>query len=110
MAKRLLDPSELPLSIISGKWKGTILWALRDGPLRSGKLKAHLPGITGAAFSNAVRDLEEAGALKRKAKETVPPEVSYQITPRGESLLPILRVLVKLGFDHQRECGVDAFQ
>jgi len=104
--KTIESPAELPLSIISGKWKTTILFLLRKEPIRSGKLKAQLPGITGAAFSNAIHDLEAAEVIKRKSKPAAPPEISYSITERGETLLPLIRLLAAWGLDHQAEFGI----
>lgn len=93
-------PAEMTLHLINGKWKVIVLWLLRKGPQRSGKLKSRLPGITPAAFSRAVRELEDAGLVRRKVTGTLPPAVSYALTARGESLSPIVKSLVKWGLAH----------
>jgi DNA-binding HxlR family transcriptional regulator len=97
-------PAEMTLSLIGGKWKVIVLWLLRKGPQRSGKLKSRLPGITATAFSRAVRELEEAGLVRRKAVPTGGlPAVSYGLTARGETLSPIVKGLVKWGLANQAE-------
>lgn len=101
--KRYNCPGELTLNLIGGKWKVIVLWLVRKGPQRSGKLRSRMPGITGTAFSKAVRELEEAGILKRMAKPVSPPEVSYALTAKGESLSPIVRSLVKWGLANKAE-------
>lgn len=104
MEKRSFNcPGEMTLALISGKWKVIVLWLLRKGPQRSGKLRSRMPGITAAAFSNAVRELESAGLLRRRARVTLPPEVTYSLTARGESLRPIVRSLVKWGLENHKD-------
>lgn len=110
MAKKHFNcPAEMTLSLFDGKWKVIVLWLLRKGPQRSGKLKSRLPGITSAAFSNAVRELERDGLLKRWVKAGAPPEVSYGLTARGESLSPIVKSLVKWGLQYQAEYALGEF-
>lgn len=91
----------MSLSLFSGKWKVIVLWLLRKGPQRSGKIKSRMPGITATAFSKAVRELEADGLVRRAVKDIYPPEVSYHLTARGESLSPIVKSLVKWGLEHQ---------
>lgn len=110
MAKKHFNcPAEMALSLFDGKWKVIILWVVRKGPQRSGKLKSRLPGITAAAFSNAVRDLERDGLLRRIVKPGAPPEVSYGLTERGESLSPIVKSLVKWGLANRAEYALGEF-
>lgn len=90
-------PAEMTLHLIGGKWKVIILWLLRKSAQRSGKLKSLLPGISSTAFSLAVRELETAGLLKRISKNTIPLEVTYMLTSKGESLSPIVKSMVKWG-------------
>lgn len=102
MAKRKYNcPGEMTLDLIGGKWKPIVLWLLRKGPQRSGRLKSHLPGISPSAFSLAVRELEADGLIKREASGGYPAAVSYRLTERGESLRPLIRSLVKWGLSHQ---------
>jgi DNA-binding HxlR family transcriptional regulator len=96
-------PGEMTVSLIDGKWKTIILWLLRKGPQRSGKLKSRMPGITSASFSNAVRELESTGLISRQIKSTLPLEVSYNLTEKGETLKPIVKSLVKWGLENQKE-------
>jgi DNA-binding HxlR family transcriptional regulator len=110
MAKKHFNcPAEMCLSLFDGKWKVIILWVVRKGPQRSGKLRSRLPGITAAAFSNAVRELERDGLLKRLVRPASVPEVSYGLTARGESLSPIVKSLVKWGLQHQGDYAAGEF-
>jgi len=109
LKKKFNCPGEMTLHLIGGKWKVIVLWLVRKGPQRSGKLKSRMPGISPAAFSKAVRELEEAGLLRRATKGTAPVEVSYSLTRRGESLSPIVKSLVKWGLAHQQEYAAGEF-
>lgn len=102
MTKRKYNcPGEMTLDLIGGKWKPIVLWLLRKGPQRSGKLKSRLPGISPAAFSAAVRELESAGLISRNSSPGYPPVVSYSLTARGETLRPVIRSLVKWGLENK---------
>jgi HxlR-like helix-turn-helix len=39
-------PIDVTLSVIDGRWKGTILWRLSDGPMRKNQLRKNIPEIT----------------------------------------------------------------
>lgn len=103
MKKKFNCPGEMTLDLIGGKWKVIVLWLVRKGPQRSGKIKSRMPGITPTAFSKAVRELESAGLLKRIVKGNYPPEVSYALTQLGETISPLVRMLVKWGLANQSQ-------
>jgi DNA-binding HxlR family transcriptional regulator len=96
-------PAEMTIHLIGGKWKVIVLWLLRKGAQRSGQLRSRLPGITPAAFSRAVRELEASGLVRRRSTGTFPPAVSYALTARGESLSPLVKSLVKWGLANSGE-------
>jgi DNA-binding HxlR family transcriptional regulator len=108
--KKYHCPAEMTLDVIGGKWKIIVLWLVRKAPKRSGKLKAKMPGISPAAFSAAVRELEDAGLLKRIVHNPFPLEVSYGLTPKGESLNPIVKSLVKWGLENRASYAVGEFR
>ena len=109
MKKKYNCPAELTVDLIGGKWRVIVLFLLRKGKLRSGRLKAQLPGISTAAFSNAVRDLEKLQLIKRNATQDFPPKVSYELSARGESLKPVVKTLVKWGLANQNHYVAGGF-
>lgn len=109
MKKRFNCPGEMALHLIGGKWKIIVLWLLRKGPQRSGKIRSRMPGITATAFSNAVRDLEKHGLIQRKTKGHYPVEVSYTLTTKGSTLSPIVKSLVKWGLANQNDHVIGDF-
>lgn len=90
-------PVELTLNVIGGKWKGLILWHLRNGVQRYGALKKLVPGITHKMLSQSLRELEKDGIVERKVYQVIPPMVEYKLTEAGEQLNPILTSMQKWG-------------
>lgn len=90
---------EYTLELISGKWKGLILWHLQDGTLRYGELRKKLGKITQKMLTQTLRTLEEDKLISRKVYPVVPPKVEYTITERGLKLIPIFEQLITWGLD-----------
>lgn len=91
-------PVEAALSFIDGKWKGVILFHLMiDGTLRFNALRRRLPSITQRMLTKQLRELEEGGLLSRTVFPVVPPRVDYALTPKGESLRPVIMALKSWG-------------
>jgi DNA-binding HxlR family transcriptional regulator len=84
---------EAALSIISGKWKLTILNRLLNGPQRYSDIKKMIPAITEKMLTQQLREMEEDGIIKRKIYPVVPPKVEYSFTERGEELTGIFKSL-----------------
>jgi DNA-binding HxlR family transcriptional regulator len=88
---------ELAINEIGGKWKSLILCALKDGKLRFSEINTKLPDITQRMLTKNLRELEKDGIINRKVYAEVPPRVEYCLTPKGESVLPILDSLCEWG-------------
>jgi DNA-binding HxlR family transcriptional regulator len=89
---------ELTLSIISGKWKITIIYYLgTDGTLRFSEIKRLFPKITHKVLTTQVRELEEDGIVHRRVFPEVPPRVEYSLTELGQSIMPIVLMMYDWG-------------
>lgn len=88
---------EFTLDMISGKWKGMVLWHLREETLRYGELRKSLGNITQKMLTQTLRDLEKNKLISRKVYAVVPPKVEYTITKRGKKLIPIFVDLIEWG-------------
>jgi len=88
---------EYTLALISGKWKGLILWHLQNKTLRYGELRKTLGNITQKMLTQTLRTLEEDQLITRKVYPIVPPKVEYTITKRGLKLIPIFEQLIDWG-------------
>jgi DNA-binding HxlR family transcriptional regulator len=86
------------LSVIGGKWKMLILYLLAEKqPVRFNDMKRRIGAITFKTLSSQLKELEADGMVKRKEYPQIPPKVEYSLTPKGESLLPLLEQLCEWG-------------
>lgn len=90
-------PVDLTLHIVGGRWKGLVLWNLRNGPRRYGELKRILVIINDKMLSQTLRELEEHGVIHRRVFDVIPPKVEYSLTEEGLKLLPIMQAMSEYG-------------
>lgn len=81
------------MRIIGGKWKGSILWHLKDGPLRFNDLARQLGGATRKMVTERLKELEAQGLVSRNVLSDRPIAVAYEITEFGRSALVVLERL-----------------
>ena len=86
-------PIERGMRIIGGKWKGSILWHLQDGPVRFNDLARQLGGASKKMVTQRLKEMEELGLVRRKVLSTRPIAVTYEITDFGRSSLQVLEQL-----------------
>ncbi len=91
---------ERGMRIIGGKWKGSILWHLKDGPVRFNDLARQLGGASKKMVTQRLRELEDLKLVKRKVQSSRPIAVTYEITPFGQSALGILEQLKNWSEEH----------
>jgi DNA-binding HxlR family transcriptional regulator len=68
------------------KWSVPVLSSLEE-PRRFSEIRATLPGVTPRALALALRDLEDAGLVRREVLPTRPPSTVYRVTRRATSVL-----------------------
>lgn len=81
---------EKAISVLEGKWTFFIIKNLFDGKKRFGELRNLLKGISPKTLTLRLKELENAGILKRTAYPTIPPTVEYSLTEKGKSLKKII--------------------
>ncbi|BBZ49496.1 helix-turn-helix transcriptional regulator [Mycobacterium heidelbergense] len=99
-------PIDAALSVIDGRWKGTILWRLSDGPMRTAELRRSIPGITERMLIRHLHELVDAGIIERHDARTVPPCVRYSISEYGATLAPVLSSLCDWGRKHMQRNAI----
>lgn len=82
---------------IGGKYKGRILWVLREGVLRYGELNRAVIGITPKMLTQTLKELEADELIVRKVYLEVPPKVEYSLTDTGKELIPLISHLRSWG-------------
>lgn len=100
MEKKIVSSEiEVTLKVIGGKWKPLILHYLQyEGPKRYNEIYRYLGSAPKKTLTIQLRELEEDGILKRTILEGTPVGVEYSITPRGETLYPILEAMCSWGY------------
>jgi DNA-binding HxlR family transcriptional regulator len=88
------------LSVIDGRWKGTILWKLFNGPMRTSELRRSIPEITERMLIRHLHELVQDGILERHEEKCVPPRVRYAISAYGMTLAPVLEIICDWGRLH----------
>jgi DNA-binding HxlR family transcriptional regulator len=53
------------LSVVDGRWKGTILWRLTSGPMRTSELRRSIPEMTERMLIRHLQELVRDGILIR---------------------------------------------
>ena len=95
-------PIDAMLSVIDGRWKGTILWRLSEGPLRTSELRRSIPGITERMLIRHLQELAQDGIVIRRQEKAMPPCVRYSISRYGMTLVPVLEIICTWGRNHLR--------
>lgn len=97
---KCVDPITKSLKLIGGKWKFSIIYNLRAGPVRFGELKRILAPITQQMLTKQLREMERDQLIHRKVFEVIPPKVEYSLTEFGISLGPVLKSWCKWSTDN----------
>ena len=79
------------------RWALLVLLTLHEqGVLRFSELRRAVPGaVSERMLAATVRDLEAAGLVARQVWPEVPPRVEYSLTPKAQSLVPLLEQLLE---------------
>jgi DNA-binding HxlR family transcriptional regulator len=82
------------LDQIGDRWSMLLLSALAAGPKRFSALARAVPDISKRMLIQTLRTLETDGFVHRDVQPTVPPSVTYSLTPLGQSFAGPLLGLV----------------
>ena len=97
------DPYNYAMRVIFTRWKPFILRAMDvDGETHFSRFTKQLP-ITQKVLSQNLRQLEADGLILRTVIPTSPPQVSYQLTEAGKSVIPILDTVYEWGWKQMKE-------
>jgi len=99
LKRQVVCPVELALRVLGGKWRGSILYQLKDGPLRFNELKYRVQDavvdyedsdnyLSNKVLSNHLKELIQFQLIEKKEFEGN--SIKYELTSKGLSVMPIL--------------------
>ena len=81
---------EKGMRLIGGKWKGSIIFHLKDEPVRFNDLTRMLGGASKRMVDLRLKELEAEGMVLRRVISERPVAVTYELTEFGRRALKIL--------------------
>ena len=91
------------LSRICDKWSLLVIYTLNAHnaePIRFNALRKLIPDISQKMLTSTLKSLEADGYVNRKVYAEVPPRVEYSLTPRAETVIPIMDHLIEWALDN----------
>jgi len=90
------------MSVIEGRWKPTIICLLaQNGSMRFNELLNRIGEVSSRMLSKQLKELEADAIVSRTVDDHGALKVSYSLTDRGMSLIPVLRDLARWGAENQ---------
>jgi DNA-binding HxlR family transcriptional regulator len=83
--------------VVCGKWTLLVIRDLAAGSARFCELERSLEGISPRTLSLRLRALEEEGIVERNTFPEVPPRVEYELTEKGQALVPLIEDMRRYG-------------
>ncbi len=94
-------PLRLTMSLIDSKWKSCILDELRSGTsLRPSELHRRLPEAAPRVLDIQLKELVDDGLIDKTIFPELPPRSEYRISSLGQTLIPIIDLMLKWGEEH----------
>ncbi|MET8767337.1 helix-turn-helix domain-containing protein [Streptomyces sp. NPDC004658] len=90
---------------VTGRWGILVLSALYERPCRFNVLRRRIEGISEKMLSQTLYTLRRDGLVNRHVEATIPPKVTYSLSPLGTSVAVRAVELVAL-----LEAEVDKFE
>lgn len=99
-------PVEGIINVLSKKWALAIIGTISNhGKIRFNKILKSLKGISPKTLADRLKELKEAGLLKRDAFPEIPPRVEYSLTQDGieakNAILPLMEWAYKRSLKEQ---------
>lgn len=86
-------------TVLGKRWNGVLIGTLIDGPAGFTQLARSIDGISESVLSDRLSELAHTGLLSRRVHDGPPVTVTYELTSRGQALVPALRELGRWATD-----------
>jgi len=94
---RQFCPVAMGSEILGSRWTIVLLRELLTGSTRFNDLRRGVPRMSPALLSKRLKDLEEAGIVKRVASQADPDVHEYHLTRSGKELMPVVMAVGNWG-------------
>ena len=99
-----MDFSRYKVIVISKKWALLVINIIGNSQMiRYSEIRDTLGDINSKVLSDRLKELEEAGLIKREAYAEIPPRVEYSLTEDGKSLREAIVPLMKWVYSKNTE-------
>lgn len=85
------------LDVVGERWALLVVRELLLGPKRFSALSGGLPGMSQNVLSQRLRELQDAGIVRRRTFGPPASSQGYELTERGRELEPVLLALARWG-------------
>ena len=89
------------MEIMNGKWKISLIWCIHSGINRPGELQRKIGKASRRLLDTQLSQLVEHGILRKTTFDQKPLKVEYQLTPLGETLIPVIESTARWGEAHR---------
>jgi len=93
-------PVRAALDVLSGRWKPSILWELKDRPRRFSDIQCALEGASAQSLTLQLRQLEADEVIVRTVYPEIPVRVEYHLSEHGRTLAGLMDQLEAWGHSH----------
>jgi DNA-binding HxlR family transcriptional regulator len=87
-------------TLLGTRWTGLLLGQLGRGPAGFRELSRAVGKVSDSVLSERLSTLAEAGLVRRTVREGPPVTVSYDLTPAGRALIPVLSQISAWAEEH----------
>ena len=85
------------IKVIGRTWRLVVVRYLLEGPMSFNELQRRIEGISSKTLSQTLKQLQQAGVVRREVVSIQPFSVRYSLTEKGEALRPVIEALRKWG-------------
>ena len=89
------------MEVMSGKWKISLIWCIYSGIKRPGELHRKISKASRRLLDCQLKQLVEQGILIKTIFEGKLAKAEYELTPLGNSLIPVIEVTARWGDTHR---------
>jgi DNA-binding HxlR family transcriptional regulator len=86
---------------MNGKWKLALIWSIYSGIKRPGELQRKIPKASRRVLDTQLKQLIDHGILSKVDFNEMPLKVEYELTPLGQTLIPVIARTAKWGETHR---------